>query len=460
MRETDQPTNTELIQAAGGVLTRFSGNEVEVMLVHRNRYGGDWTLPKGKLKEGETFEQAAAREVQEETGCKCNVGEFVGAVAYPVNHVPKVVVFFRMELIEEGTRKDDHEIQATEWVPVAEAYQRMTYLEERALLLRVEPKCREFVPIGAIFDDHTKGVRPSLWGRRNRDRLRREVEAFRVELEFLEQRSKASDLTWSRAAREQLGNIRRFFYEEKEAEGGWHCLNLARRHAVFGLEQPELSLQAAVLLEEAGKLSSWREEAVRKVLLARDKDSGKKASDTPEDGSKKGAIASASAITPAQVALAMEIRDGFGENQYHKIWLTLDQLKFIVWIGGVALGLFLLLIALRPFGPNPEEWGLETTIAVSLLGIMGAAFSAAQAMISGSDGSKIPERMTNHLVTLARTLAGAVAGLAGYAFYKSKILQVTLGDDRVSTFLAIAFIFGYAGEKLISKVAGTIAGNK
>jgi hypothetical protein len=345
----------------------------------------------------------------------------------------------------------------------------MTYSEERALLAKAELKGREFVPIGAVLDDHRKGVRPSLWGRRSRDRLRREVEAFRVELEFLEQRSKASDLSWSKAAREQLQNVQRFFYEEEEAEGGWHCLNLARRHAVFGLEPDELSLQAAVLLEEADKLSSWREKAVRKVLLAQDKNSGKKAlsendtrkkaADAPDAAAMKDATVSG-AITPAQVALAMEIRDGFGENQYHKIWLTLDQLKFIVVIGGVALGLFLALIAFRPLGPTPDEWGLETTFAVSLLGIMGAAFSAAQAMISGSDGSKIPERMTNHLVTLARTLAGAVAGLAGYAFYKSQILQITVGKDSVSTLLAIAFIFGYAGEKLISKVADTIAGNK
>lgn len=470
--ELTHPANGALIQAAGGVVSRLSGQGLEVMLVHRKRYGGDWTLPKGKLKEGESFEQAAAREVEEETGCKCTVREFLGAVAYPVNHVSKVVAFFRMELIEQGSREDDHEVTASEWVPIADAYQRLTYSEERALLLKAEPKCREFIPIAAILDDHTNGTSPSLWGRRSRDRLRREVEAFRVELEFLEQRSKRSNLAWSKAAREQLENVRRFFYTEKEAEGGWHCLNLAKRHAVFGLDEAELSLQAAILLEEADKLSSWRRDALKRVLSQHSNDAGKKASskpesnsekkssDTADDESKKRVGVSPGAVTAAQVALAMEIRDEFGENQYHKIWLTVDQLKFIVIIGAAALALFLSLIAYRPFAPNLDDWGLQVTVAVALFGIMGAAFSAAQAMITGTDGSKIPERMTNHLVTLARTLAGAVAGLAGYAFYKSKILQITLGDNSVSTSLAIAFIFGYAGERLISKVAGTIGANK
>jgi hypothetical protein len=44
-------------------------------------------------------------------------------------------------------------------------------------------------------------------------------------------------------------SVRRFFHAEKEAEGGWHCLSVARSHAVFGLDEAELSLQAATLLD-------------------------------------------------------------------------------------------------------------------------------------------------------------------------------------------------------------------
>ena len=56
--------------AAGGVVCRQSGDTVEVLLVHRPRYD-DWSLPKGKLDPGESFEDAALREVEEETGLRC-----------------------------------------------------------------------------------------------------------------------------------------------------------------------------------------------------------------------------------------------------------------------------------------------------------------------------------------------------------------------------------------------------
>ena len=55
------------MRAAGGVVVRRRGDTVEVLLVHRPRYD-DWTLPKGKVDPGETDEQAARREVLEETG--------------------------------------------------------------------------------------------------------------------------------------------------------------------------------------------------------------------------------------------------------------------------------------------------------------------------------------------------------------------------------------------------------
>lgn len=50
------------IEAAGGVVYNASG---EILLIHRR---GFWDLPKGKIDKGETIEQAAIREVIEETG--------------------------------------------------------------------------------------------------------------------------------------------------------------------------------------------------------------------------------------------------------------------------------------------------------------------------------------------------------------------------------------------------------
>ena len=57
------------VEAAGGVVV----HQGRVLIVHRPRYD-DWTLPKGKLDRGESFEDAALREVWEETGVRCNLG--------------------------------------------------------------------------------------------------------------------------------------------------------------------------------------------------------------------------------------------------------------------------------------------------------------------------------------------------------------------------------------------------
>jgi 8-oxo-dGTP diphosphatase len=62
-----------VIRAAGGVVVR----DGRVLLVHRDRYD-DWSLPKGKLEPGETWEDAALREVWEETGVRCTLGPFLG----------------------------------------------------------------------------------------------------------------------------------------------------------------------------------------------------------------------------------------------------------------------------------------------------------------------------------------------------------------------------------------------
>ena len=80
------------IEAAGGVVVR----DGRVALVHRPRYD-DWSLPKGKLDEGESWEEAALREVEEETGLRCELGPEVGRTRYRASGRPKVVRYWLME---------------------------------------------------------------------------------------------------------------------------------------------------------------------------------------------------------------------------------------------------------------------------------------------------------------------------------------------------------------------------
>src|SRR5436305_1824888 len=80
------------IKAAGGVVRRTADDgRLEFAVIYRPKYD-DWTLPKGKLDPGETFEQAALREVEEETGLKCRLGRRLEDTHYHDRHDrPKVV---------------------------------------------------------------------------------------------------------------------------------------------------------------------------------------------------------------------------------------------------------------------------------------------------------------------------------------------------------------------------------
>jgi len=115
------------------------------MIVYRKHHQ-EWTLPKGKLKDGESFQEAAVREVQEETGCSCHLGSYVGTISYARQGVPKVVMFWRMSVVEEGPSADAEEIIRAVWLPIPAALQRLTHAQERSLLARLVANARPALP--------------------------------------------------------------------------------------------------------------------------------------------------------------------------------------------------------------------------------------------------------------------------------------------------------------------------
>ena len=128
-----------LIRAAGGLVWRTTARGPEILLVHRSRYG-DWTLPKGKLDEGEDWQTAARREVREETGREARLESFAGIISYMHGDRPKVVLFWNMRLDPEApdhsAPEDTSEVKRAEWLPVDEALKRLQYAGERDLLAR------------------------------------------------------------------------------------------------------------------------------------------------------------------------------------------------------------------------------------------------------------------------------------------------------------------------------------
>ena len=123
------------VRAAGGVVYRLAGEQVEVSVVHRRKYG-DWSLPKGKLDEGESFEEAALREVEEETGLVCRLVRDCGEVSYPDSDGRrKVVRYWLMEPLG-GELRPGAEVDQVRWLSVAEAMRVLSYEEDRTILRR------------------------------------------------------------------------------------------------------------------------------------------------------------------------------------------------------------------------------------------------------------------------------------------------------------------------------------
>ena len=99
------------MHAAGGVVTRDGDTGHEVVVVHRPRYD-DWSLPKGKRDPGETDEQCAVREVEEETGLRCTLGRELLPTRYVDRHGrPKVVRYWHMQVI--GSRPFERTTRST-----------------------------------------------------------------------------------------------------------------------------------------------------------------------------------------------------------------------------------------------------------------------------------------------------------------------------------------------------------
>ena len=105
-----------------------------VLLVHRPKYD-DWAFPKGKLEDGETWEQGALREVEEETGLRCTLGPYVGSTRYAVPQGEKEVRYFL--LASEGEAVASNEVDELRWVPLEGAQALLSYDYDRALLARV-----------------------------------------------------------------------------------------------------------------------------------------------------------------------------------------------------------------------------------------------------------------------------------------------------------------------------------
>ena len=119
------------VEAAGGIVLDDEGR---VAVVHRPRYD-DWSFPKGKLEAGESFAEAAVREVEEETGMRCSLGDELDPVHYRDNKDrPKVVRYWLMHVEDDPGFVPNDEVDELRWVTPGEAAELLTYPHDAELV--------------------------------------------------------------------------------------------------------------------------------------------------------------------------------------------------------------------------------------------------------------------------------------------------------------------------------------
>ncbi len=125
------------VHAAGGVIRRTTEDgAVEVALIHRPKYE-DWSLPKGKLEAGESHEEAALREVEEETGLTCRLERELESVSYtdPKGR-PKTVRYWEMT-VESGDFRINREVDELQWLTLDDAVEKLTHGRDRDVIAAV-----------------------------------------------------------------------------------------------------------------------------------------------------------------------------------------------------------------------------------------------------------------------------------------------------------------------------------
>jgi 8-oxo-dGTP pyrophosphatase MutT (NUDIX family) len=125
----------DVVRAAGGLVLRpaADGSGMEIALVHRPKYD-DWTFPKGKLIPGETDEEAALREVDEETGLEARLDRELPSVRYlDASGRHKVVRYWTMTPLG-GEFRPNREVDELRWVPVDQAAALLSYEHDRDVL--------------------------------------------------------------------------------------------------------------------------------------------------------------------------------------------------------------------------------------------------------------------------------------------------------------------------------------
>lgn len=145
--------------SAGGVVFRQNNGQIEVVLIlvgPKNR----WQLPKGAANQDESIEDAALREVREETGISAERLNLLDTIEYwfyaPRNgqrvRFHKFVHFFLMRYVSGSVEDHDHEVEEARWFPIDQAIEVLAFEGDKNIMR----KARDQITAGAINSESVK----------------------------------------------------------------------------------------------------------------------------------------------------------------------------------------------------------------------------------------------------------------------------------------------------------------
>jgi len=133
---------TSTATSAGGIVVRYESDTPWLVVGSRRRErdGRTWTLPKGTPIAGESREETAVREVEEERGLKVRISGPLDSIEYTFvqsgTRIHKTVHYFLMDAIGGDLARHDHEFDEVRWIPFAAAPTMLTFETERDLVAR------------------------------------------------------------------------------------------------------------------------------------------------------------------------------------------------------------------------------------------------------------------------------------------------------------------------------------
>lgn len=421
-----QKDNERVIEAAGGLVWKKEPDGDKLLIIRRILHGSEWTLPKGKRKSGEDWQETASREVEEETGCKeLRLGSFAGVVTYPVEEGQKIVLFWNMESEGECKFQANEEVKEVKWLAPREALKLLRYPKERALITNASCLVKRN-PV--ILRDLRKIFKSS-----SHRRLDTEIGPIELELKgLIEARVKENipSYPWAELSTQMIDCANQAL-ELGEIEMGWRYLLQAELLSVHLVKKENLKVFAQATLDEAqDKLkSSWRLETIENLFV--------------EYGKLKD-----DAIDANEVYTAVKLLKEHHSNTYIKINTARFQLEILAIMGFIMIPLAVWI--LPKIGENVDLTKGAIFYSVVILGAMGgvisAFFSVARVRVRG----KIPDQLLNSWITISRPLVGAISALGVFLFLLSGLIQ--LGQITPNLILAVSFAAGFTERIIISAV--------